>query len=293
MTRSVAFACCLLVAVALVGAMPTVPPMTPAPALAAASIVVPAKGQSPTIDKIKASGTLRGGIAVAPPWLAQNPKTSEYFGPAIAVGQRVAKLLGVKLQIIPSGWDTIIAGLQAQQFELALAPLFATAKRKAVVDFVNYTAAGTCYAVRKGDTRIKGLADLDNPSVTIGTFTGTGTETAIKEKYPKAKINSVVQGPGGGTRVIEVITKRIDVAPFDSPLAVVLQDKYKEVRIIPGGAAYCIQHADIPIPIGLAFNKGDAALAQFLQAVVKSMQPEINAEIAKYSTPQYLSIGKE
>ena len=284
---------CVLTVLVLIGLAPGLPAVFTHASLAAESVSVPAKGQSATIDRIKASGTLRAGIAVAPPWLGQDPKTSQYFGPAITVGQRVATLLGVKLQIIPSGWDTIIAGLQAQQFELALAPLFATAKRKAVVDFVNYTEAGTCYAVLKSNTKINDLADMDNPDVVIGTFTGTGTETAIKDKYPKAKINSVVQGPGGGTRVVEVITKRIDVAPFDSPLAVVLQDKYKEVKILPKNAEYCIQHADIPIPIGMAFNKGDPMLAQFLQRVVTSMQSEINAEIAKYSTPQYLSIGKE
>lgn len=292
MSRSMAVVCRLLVTVVLVGAT-ALTPAPPAPVLAAASVEVPARGQSPAIDKIKASGTLRAGIAVAPPWLAQDPKTSQYFGPAISIGTRAAELLGVKLQIIPSGWDTIIAGLQAQQFDVALAPLFATPQRRAVVDFVNYTEGGTCYAVRKDDARITDLSDLNSPSVVIGTFTGTGTETAIKAKYPKARINSVAQGPGGGTRVIEVITKRIDVAPFDSPLAVVLQDKYREIRVIPRSAEYCIEHPDIPIPIGLAFNKGDPALARFLQAVVTSMQSEINAEIVKYSTPRFLSIGKE
>src|SRR3989304_744478 len=121
----------------------------PAGRVQGAGVEVPAKGKSKTVDRIREMGALRAGIALAPPWLGQDPKTNEYFGAAHEIGQRIAKLLGVELRISPSGWDVIIAGLQGNQFELALAPLFASEKRRQVVDFVNYTESGTCYAVLK------------------------------------------------------------------------------------------------------------------------------------------------
>ncbi len=43
---------------------------------------VPAKGQSPTVDKIRDAGKLRAGVAIALPWLGQDPKTGQYFGAA-------------------------------------------------------------------------------------------------------------------------------------------------------------------------------------------------------------------
>src|SRR5262249_48940396 len=173
---------------------------------------VPAPGQSPTIDKIKKGGKLRAGVAVAWPWLGQDPSTGKYIGAAADLGERMAQNLGVQVEYIPSGWDVIVAGLQAHQFELALAPLFATPKRMAVIDFANYTEGGSCYAVAKTNSKVKTLEDLNKPDVTTGTFTGTGTEQEFVKKYPKAKINSVVQPPGGGTRVLEVINGRIDAA---------------------------------------------------------------------------------
>src|SRR5262245_64748238 len=96
---------------------------------------VPAKGQSPTVDKIKEAGKLRAGVAVALPWLGQDPKTGGYFGASYELGERLAQVLGVKLEIVPSGWDVIVAGLQAKQFELALAQLFAKGRSRAVIDF--------------------------------------------------------------------------------------------------------------------------------------------------------------
>ena len=248
---------------------------------------VPAPGQSPTIDKIKADGTLRVGVAIAWPWLGQDPKSGKYIGAAADLGEHIAQTLGVKLEYVPSGWDVIVAGLQAHQFELALAPLFASPKRKAVIDFANYTEGGTCYIVLKTNTKIKTLADLNSPDVTTGTFTGTGTEQEFVKKYPKAKVSSVVQPPGGGTRVLEVINGRLDTAVFDSPLALALESKYPQIRIVPD-ARECIAHPDIPIPIGVGFNKGDPAFAKFMTAITEKMQPEMLKTIEKYSTLEFL-----
>ena len=248
---------------------------------------VPAAGQSPTIDKIKAAGVLRVGVAVAWPWLGQDPKTGKYIGAAADLGERIAQTLGVKLEYVPSGWDVIVAGLQAHQFELALAPLFASPKRKAVIDFANYTEGGTCYVVAKTNPKIKTLADLNSPDVTTGTFTGTGTEQEFVKKYTKGKINSVVQPPGGGTRVLEVINGRIDAAAFDSPLALALESKYPQIKVVPD-AKECINHPDIPIPIGVGFNKGDPAFAKFMTEITEKMKPEMEKTIEKYSTLEFL-----
>jgi polar amino acid transport system substrate-binding protein len=248
---------------------------------------IPAPGKSQTIDKIKADGKLRAGVAVAWPWLGQDPKSGKYIGAAADLGDRIAKALGVQIEYIPSGWDVIVAGLQARQFELALAPLFATPKRMAVIDFANYTEGGTCYIVLKSNTKINTVQDLNSADITTGTFTGTGTEQEFAKKYPKAKISSVVQPPGGGTRVLEVVAGRIDAAAFDSPLALALESKYPSIKIVPESRE-CIAHPDIPIPIGVGFNKGDPAFAKFMAEIIEKVKPEMAKTIESYSTLEFL-----
>jgi len=256
-------------------------------ALPSEAQTVPAPGQSPTVDKIKKEGKFRAGVAVAWPWLGQDPKSGKYIGAAADLGEKIAATLGVPIEYVPSGWDVIIAGLQAQQFELALSPLFATPKRMAVIDFANYTVGGTCYTVLKTGGKVNSLADLNKPEVVTGTYTGTGTEQEFVKKYPKAKISSVVQPPGGGTRVLEVINGRIDAAAFDSPLALALESKYPQIKIVPE-AHECIAHPDIPIPIGVGFAKGDAAWAKFITEITTAMKPEMEKTIEKYSTLEFL-----
>ena len=99
---------------------------------------------------------------------------------------RIAKSLGVKVQLNTAASDVIIAGLQANQYDLAMAPLFATPRRMEVVNFVNWTSAGQCYVVLKDNGALNSLSDLDNPTITIGDLDRhCGSEQAVKAKYPR------------------------------------------------------------------------------------------------------------
>src|SRR5438309_5650551 len=234
--------------------------------------MAPAKGQSPNVDRIRGAGKSRVAVAVALPTIGQDPKSGEYFGVAIEIPKRIANVLGVKLELVPAGWDVLIAGLQANRFDLVAAGLYATPERKKVIDFVTYTDMGFCYAVLKSNQKINKLADMNDPSVRIGTYTGTGTEQNVRRTYPKAMMDTVISQPGEELRLNDLLANRIDVAPFDSPLSIVVEKEYSQVKIVPGGAAFCAKHPDIPTPVGLGLPKGDDAYKSFVQAVVSQMQ---------------------
>ena len=255
----------------------------------AGPVEVPAKGVSKTIDKIREQKELRAGVAVSPPFLAQDPATGKWFGPAQEIGERTASLLGVELKLIPTVWSVIIAGLQGNRFELVLAPLFATPKRVEVVDFVTYVNPGTCYLVLKDNPKkIDTLEDMNQPSVIIGTWTGGGTEQNVLAKYPKAGRNSIPMPVSGVHRIEDLLTRRIDVVPFDSALATVFAQEYPQFKVLPGGPEACKKNPDIPAPLGLAFNYGDPAFKKFMEAIVTDMKDQINVSTEKYGTVEYL-----
>jgi polar amino acid transport system substrate-binding protein len=254
-----------------------------------AAIAVPAAGESATIDKIMANGKLRVGVAVTPPWILQDPNTREYYGPTADLMTRIGEELGVPVEYIESGWDVLIAGLQSDKFDLTAAPMFATPARMEVIDFVNYTSAGTCYMALADNEKVNSLEDLNQDGLRIVTFTGTGTEEGIRETYPEAEITSIVQPPGGQPPIEEILAGRADVGPFDSPLAIFLAQQYPELKILPENPEYCIENPDIPFPIGMGINKNDPAFAAFLQAIVEDMQEDLNAGIIEYSDPKYMA----
>jgi ABC-type amino acid transport substrate-binding protein len=253
-----------------------------------AGVDPPPSGKSPVLDRVREQKVLLAGIGISLPWLGQNPQTSQYFGPAIELGDRIAKTLGVKLELLPATWDVIIAGLQANKYDLLLAPLFATEKRRQVVDFVNWTEAGTCYAVLKENNKVNKLEDLDQPTVSTAVWKGTGTEHAFVEKYKKAKIDSVVMPVTGANRLEDVLSKRVDAATLDSPRAHLVVHQYPQMKIIPDGPDNCIKNPDIPIPIGMAFNYGDPELKKFLEAVVADMKDELRGSLQKHSQLEFM-----
>jgi polar amino acid transport system substrate-binding protein len=248
---------------------------------------VPNPGASPTIDAIRKAGVLRAGVAVAWPWLFEDPQSHKYVGASIDVAEALAKALGVRIQYVPSNWDVIIAGLQSNKFDIIVAPLFATPARMQVVDFVNYTTAGSCYVVLKSNKKISDLDSLNNPEVTVETHTGTGNEQGFLKKYPKAKDYSVPPPIGGGYNIEDVLNGRVDALIINSSDGPWIAEQYPQVRILPKDPQYCVTHPDIPFPIGMAYRKGDTAFGHFAQQVIQAIKARIDADIIKYSNPKY------
>jgi ABC-type amino acid transport substrate-binding protein len=253
-----------------------------APAASAGGSALPA---SETISKVKSAGTMRVGYAAALPWLGQDTKTNQWFGPNDLLGRKLAEKLGVKLEPVTQTFDQLVPAVQAGTIDVALSPMFITEKRLAAIDMVPWTDAGTCYLIRKDETRFKVATDLNQAGVKITGFVGTGTTQAIEKAYPNAEMVLRQQAPGEEVNYIPVQQKQADAAPFDSPLAQVYGTQFPDLKVFPDG---CFEKPDLPTPIGIGIKKGDAGLAQVLKDLIASLKTEIQTELTKYSDPQYL-----
>lgn len=265
------------------------PGATTAPSSAGSSTAGSALPASALIDKIKKAGKLRVGYAPALPWLGQDPKTNEYFGPVTTIAKAIAQRLGVQLEVVPQGFDVIVAAIQSDKIDVAAAPLYATSARLAVIDMSPYTLGGFCYLAKKTNTKVNKLDDLNNEAVIMANFEGTGTAQETAKKYPKAKQLTRVAAAGEEANFLEVLSGKADVTPFDASLAEVYKADYPDLKVIPDD---CIKNPDIPTPIAVGYPKGDAGFKSFMDSLLKEMQPQIDSEIAKYSDPQYLRPGK-
>lgn len=49
--------------------------------------------------------------------------TKKFIGAPYDVSVKLSEILGLPLEIVDSNWDVIIAGLQSDKFDLAIAPL--------------------------------------------------------------------------------------------------------------------------------------------------------------------------
>ena len=104
-------------------------------AITATALLLAGAAQGDEIADIKARGTLKVGMAESPPWQSPDPASGEYEGFNVDMAKRVAEVMEVKLEIVPATWSTLIPGLEAKQYDVVFANLFATPKRALVVNF--------------------------------------------------------------------------------------------------------------------------------------------------------------
>ncbi len=249
-------------------------------------------GATSTTTKIKQRGKLRVGIAIAPPYLMQDLNTGKYFGPNALIAERIAAKLGVGVEYVESDWGLMIAGLQADKFDIVSTAFNVTPERLKVVDFVVFGKIGFCYIVLKSNTKINTTADMNNPNVRIGVPAATGGEELVRGKYTRATIKSALLAPGQYEFLQDVLAKRIDASTLDSPLAPAYEKQFPQIKIVPGGGQGCAKSPDLPIDIGIPVKKTDKEFKAFLEAVIKGMRKDIEASLLKYSTPEYLKLPK-
>ncbi|WP_255622059.1 ABC transporter substrate-binding protein [Pseudonocardia sp. DSM 110487] len=100
----------------------------------------------------KDKGTLTVAMELKYPpttFLAEDGRTPIGFNPDMS--RLIAKKLGLELEIVDVGFDTIIPSLQGNRYDMTVTSMSATAERVAVVDMIDYFKTGGSVAVAKGN----------------------------------------------------------------------------------------------------------------------------------------------
>jgi ABC-type amino acid transport substrate-binding protein len=92
-------------------------------------LVAPKVGASPTADQIRTDGVFRAGVIINAPFIMQDPINNEYTGPAADFINAAATGLGAKVEWVPVNWDTMIAGLQAKQYQVLATAVYAVRRQ--------------------------------------------------------------------------------------------------------------------------------------------------------------------
>jgi polar amino acid transport system substrate-binding protein len=103
-------------------------------------------------QSVKDKGTLVVAMELKSPpttFLSEDGKTPIGFNPDMA--RLIAKKLGLQVEIVDVGFDTIIPALQGKRYDMTASTMSATAERVAVVDMIDYFKAGSSVAVAKGN----------------------------------------------------------------------------------------------------------------------------------------------
>jgi polar amino acid transport system substrate-binding protein len=131
-------------------------------------------------------------------------------------------LMGLKVNLINSNFETIIPGLAAGRYDLGVSSFTDTKEREKTVDFVDYFRAGiSFYAKTSTNSSVNTVAALCGRTVAVEKGT-TEQEEATKQsaacKKEGKKSVSVLSFPGQNPVNLAVEAGRAELAMADSPV---------------------------------------------------------------------------
>lgn len=224
----------------------------------------------------KGSLTIATDASYAPNEFLLNGKGSP-IGMDVDLGNAIAQVLGLKTTWVNTGFDGILAGLNAGRYDLSLSSFTDTKKREEQVNFVNYLEAGVSIVVAKGNPEnINSLADL------CGKKVGAENGTTEQDMLTKADVDDsvvkicsdagkpAVQASGYPTQTdvnVALASDRLDAYLADTPVAEyavkVTGDKFEKVGKDVGVAPY-----------GIAIPKNPAELTTAVQKALQKLMDD-------------------
>ncbi len=137
--------------------------------------------------------------------------------------ESIGAVLGLKVKLINSDFETIIPGLAAGRYDLGISSFTDTKEREKTVDFVDYFEAGiSFYAKRDASPDVPTVADLCGKTVAAekGTVEAEEAEAQSKKcaKEGKKEVTTLVF-PGQNAVNLAVSNGRAELGMADSPVA--------------------------------------------------------------------------
>jgi polar amino acid transport system substrate-binding protein len=209
-----------------------------------------------TLNQILQKGVLRVGMEPGYMPFQMKDTKGNIIGFDVDMAKAMAKAMGVKLEIVPTAWDGIIAGLLTDKFDIIMSGMTITQERNLKINFANpYISVGQTIIADKKHAG-KTWKELDKPEYTIVTKLGVTGEIAARKMFSKAKIRTFETEADAAQ---EVLNGKADAFVYDKP--------YNAVFYSQKAATGKIIHLDEDLtyePLGWAIRKGDPDFLNWL-----------------------------
>lgn len=201
-------------------------------------------GKAAWVDGIKKAGELRVGCADAPPTIVVKADGT-CTGPDLLPLQSFAAGIGVKVKTVATTWQNIVAGLQADKYDVA-ADLDQTVERSLAIRFTkpSWSYPGVFLVERDSSyTSSTQILDADKP---IATSQGTALDAALQQAKANELRVDTYQNAAAGVKAGKAIAVFTDLGT-----AVDMATKDKSLGIVVPDPAVFVHHVAYGVPAGI------------------------------------------
>ena len=226
--------------------------------LALATIALSAPADARPLQDIIKSGAIRVGINPTLPPLGKYDDKNQIVGFDVDFANRIAQMLGVKLEVVPVGSPDRIPFVVADKIDFVMGAMTRNPERAKTIDFTFPVHTEVFGVLTMEGKPYKSYKDLDSADVTLVQVRGTTPVKFIEDNVSKAKvvlldnypdvIRALAQGRGDAM---------IDVIDFVGEHMNKHQVKWKIVEA-PVDVYYC----------ALGIAKGNDSLREWLNVAI-------------------------
>lgn len=178
--------------------------------LGALSLSLSGVATAASLAEIKSAGAIRIGTEGTYAPFTYHEASGDLVGFDVEIGRAIAAKLGVKADFIEGKWDGLIAGIDANRYDLVINQVSITPERQAKYDFsAPYIVSKAVVLVRNDDDSIKGFADLK----------GKKSAQSLTSNFGKLAVSNgaeLVATDGFNQSVELVLSRRADATINDS-----------------------------------------------------------------------------
>jgi cyclohexadienyl dehydratase len=220
---------------------------------AAAAIIatsaLQANAQS-ALNEILSDGVLKVGTTGDwNPMTMRDVATNAYEGYDIDVMTAMAEDLGVEVELVPTDWKTLVAGVTSGQYHITGSASVSPARAKAAGYSDSYFSLVTVpLTLKENADRFTNWDDLNVEGVTVAATLGTTQEAQVKQYFPNAT-HRIVEAPARDFQ--EVLSGRADASITSNIEAATLVEKYQNLMTIPVDAGRS------PTPVAMLLPQAD------------------------------------
>jgi len=175
---------------------------------------LPAQAQT-VLDAILARGVVRIGLTGDyRPFSIKDP-AGTFTGLDVDMAESLARGLGVRLEVVPTAWPTLMADLQSQKFDIGMGGISVTLERAKTAAFsAPVMRTGKASIARCTDqARFTTLAEIDRPGTRVITNPGGTNERFARANVKQAEI---IVFPNNAAIFDELVAGRADVMMTDA-----------------------------------------------------------------------------
>ncbi|MFZ2619405.1 MAG: transporter substrate-binding domain-containing protein [Alphaproteobacteria bacterium] len=234
-------------------------------------------------ERVMRTGVLRCGFVDYNPTNIVDPKTGAQSGILYDVAEEMAVMLGLKVEWIASeGWAAFVTDLAHGRFDAFCGAGFGLPQELKETELIGPIYYSPIFAwVRHDDARFdQGLQVLNSAEFTIAETDGSVSGIIAREDFPLAKIVSLPQTAPYTSMLLNVESKKADVA---------FVENFSAYGYIAHNTQV-LKRVETPEPVRIYTNvfsvkKGEFALQSMLQRTLENMHMtgKVKAILAKYA----------